>query len=90
MMAAGAASSAINGLHDKPASNDHLQPDARAACTNRAEQHGKPHVIDVVQQTPSRIVVWGITGEGASKLSFKCLYTTKISGFRLRTIKPAF
>jgi hypothetical protein len=90
MMAAGVAGQAIGSTRKKPASNDLLKPDARAACSARAEQYGVAHVIDVVQQTRSRIIVWGTVGEGATKRSFKCTFGQSITEFKLRKIKPAF
>jgi hypothetical protein len=90
MMAAGVAGQAIGSTRKKPAPNNLSKPDARAACTARAEQYGAAHVIDVAQQTPSRIIVWGTAGEGAAKQSFKCTFSQSITRFTLRKIKPAF
>jgi len=46
------------------------------------------HIIDVQQQTTSKIIVWGTVDDGKGRRSFECSYGTKITGFKLRAITP--
>jgi hypothetical protein len=88
MMAVSAASMAAKGAAGSPVSNADLQPQARDACTARAAPYGEVHVIDVEQHRVNQIIVWGTVGEGASKRSFECDFSTRITNFTLRAIKP--
>lgn len=87
-MAASAVSMAARSARGEPASNEHLQPTARQACTERAAQHGTVHIIDVQQRAPSKIIVWGTVDDGKERRSFECGFGTKITGFKLRGIVP--
>lgn len=88
MMAASAVSMAARGAEGTPVSNAALQPQARDACTQQAAQYGAVNVIDVEQHAVNKIIVWGTVGEGPQKRSFECDYGTRITGFKLRTIRP--
>lgn len=88
MMAASAASMAIQGAEGVPKSNQALQPQAREACTRRAAQYGTVNVIDVEQHRVDKIIVWGTVDDGKQKRSFECDYATKITAFKLREIHP--
>ena len=88
-MAASAVGMAARSARGAPASNEHLKPQASAACSARAAQHGVVKIIDVEQRSEARIVVWGTAGEGTARRSFECAYGTKITGFKLRTIAAA-
>jgi hypothetical protein len=85
-LAASAISAAVRSAQPEPANNEHLKPVASQACGAHASQYGIVHIIDVVQRSPSKIVVWGTATKGADRQSFECTYTTKIVGFRLRPI----
>ena len=87
-MAMSAASLAAQSAQGRPVSNESYQPAARQACTARAAQYGTVNVIDVEQHSIDKIIVWGTVGEGEAKRSFQCDFTTKITGFKLRAIKP--
>lgn len=87
-MAASAVSMAVKSARGQAKSNEGQQPAAVQACTTRAEQHGTVKVIDVEQRSTSKIIVYGTAGEDAARRSFECSYGTKITGFRLRAIKP--
>ena len=87
-LAAGAIGAAARSAQGTPKSNAHLAAEARAACAERAAQHGSVHIIDVQQRRVDRITVWGSVGDGAGKRSFECSYGTKITGFKLRAISP--
>ena len=89
MIAVSAVSMAARGAQGKPVSNEHLKPQARAACSERAAAYGSVHIIDVQQARVNRITVWGTVGEGAQKQSFQCDFGTAITGFTLRPITPA-
>jgi hypothetical protein len=69
--------------------NIDVGPDARAACTARAEQQGTAHVIDVEYRSAGKAIVWGTVGEGAARRSFECRWAGKIVGFTLRAIGTA-
>ena len=85
-LAASALGAAANSAQGKPQSNEHLQTEARQACSSHAGRYGTPRIIDVEQRSISKIVVWGTVGEGTERRSFECAYGTKISGFKLRAI----
>jgi hypothetical protein len=88
-MAASAVGMAARGAQGRPVSNEMLQPQAREACSAQAAHYGAVHVIDVEQQSTSKIVVWGTVDDGKQKHSFECAYRTKVTGFKLRPITPA-
>ncbi len=85
-MVAGAAGTAIQAARGQPQSNEHLQPAARTACTERGAQYGAVHIIDVVQSSVDRIVVWGTVDDGKQRQSFECGFKTAITYFKLRDI----
>jgi len=85
-LAASAVGAAVDKAQGKPQSNEHLQMEARQACSSHAGQYGTARVIDVEQRSINKIVVWGTVGEGQQRRSFECSYGTKISGFKLRAI----
>jgi hypothetical protein len=85
-MAAGAVGVAARSAQGEPASNAHLQPTARQACSDHATQYGAVHIIDVQQRAPNKITVWGTVDNGKDRRSFECGYGTKITGFKLRAI----
>ena len=87
-MAVGAASMAASAAKGHPQSNEMLQPTARAQCSAEAEKYGAVHVIDVQQSSINKIIVWGTVDDGKEKQSFQCDYGTKVTGFKLRPIKP--
>ncbi len=87
-MAAGAVDLAVRSAQGKPDFNEHLQPNATNDCTAQAAHYGTVHVIDVEQRSPSKIIVWGTVADGKETRSFECDYGTKVTGFKLRTIKP--
>jgi hypothetical protein len=87
-MAASAISMAARSAQGRPVSNEHLKPQASAACTARASPYGAVRIIDVEQRSASKIIVWGTVGEGQERRSFECGYGTSITGFKLRAIKP--
>ena len=86
-MVASAAGSAIQAARWQPQSNEQLQPTARTACTQHAAQYGAVHIIDVVQSSVDRIVVWGTVDDGKQRRSFECGFKTAISYFKLRDIR---
>jgi len=88
MMAASAASMAIQGAQGRPVSNQALQPQARDACTRQAAQYGTVNVIDVEQHRVDKIIVWGTVDDGKQKRSFECDFGKKIAAFKLREIHP--
>lgn len=85
-MAASAVSMAARSARGTPASNEHLKPAAKEACSARATSHGAVHIIDVQQYSPSKIIVWGTAGEGLQRRSFQCDFGTRITSFKLREI----
>ncbi len=87
-MAASAIGMAARNAQGQPASNEHLKPVASAACTARASQYGTVKIIDVEQRSASKIIVWGTAGDGKQRQSFECSFGTRITGFKLRPIKP--
>jgi hypothetical protein len=88
MLAASAVSTVVRSAQGTPQGNAHLASTAAEQCSARAAQYGVVNVIDVQQATPSKIIVWGTAGAGASRQSFQCDFGTKITGFKLRAIKP--
>jgi hypothetical protein len=86
---ASAAVAGIDASRPKPQSNAHLKPAAEAACSARAAQHGAVHIIDVVQHSVDRIVVWGTVDDRTTRRSFECGFTTSIAYFKLREIRPS-
>ena len=87
-IAAKAVGMAVQEARGAPADNQHLAPNARRECTERASQYGTVHIIDVEPRPPSRMVVWGTVDDGKQRRSFECGFTTRITGFTLREIKP--
>ncbi len=87
-LALSAADLAVRSAQGTPVSNEHLRPVAEAACSAQAAQYGAVKVIDVEQRSMSKIIVWGTAGEGAARRSFECHYGTRITGFKMRAIKP--
>ena len=85
-IAVSAANMAAKGVAGTPKNNEQAQPTAATDCGTRASQYGRVHIIDVEQHSPSRIIVWGTVDDGKQRRSFECHYTTKITGFTLRTI----
>ncbi|WP_324748990.1 hypothetical protein SH591_09920 [Sphingomonas sp. LY54] len=85
MSAAGMAARAAQGT---PQANEHLRPSAVSDCTARAAQYGTVHIIDAEQRSASRIIVWGTVDDDVEKRSFECTYGNKITGFKLRPIRP--
>jgi hypothetical protein len=88
MMAVSAASMAVQGAQGTPTSNADLHPAARDACMQEAAKYGTPALIDVEQHKLNEIVVWGTVDDGKQKRSFECDYGTRITGFKLRDIRP--
>lgn len=88
MMAASAVSTVVRSSQGTPQSNAHLAPSAEAQCSAHAAQYGVVKVIDVQQASASKIIVWGTAGAGPERRSFQCDFGTKITGFKLRAIKP--
>ena len=69
------------------ASNAHLMPAARQACTQRAAQYGTVHVIDVEQRRVDRLIVWGSATDGRQvRRTFECHFTNSIVSFKVREI----
>jgi hypothetical protein len=85
-MVASAAGMAMRSARGTPQSNEYLQPQAQAACSARAAPYGTVKIIDVVQQSVDKIVVWGTAGEGQQRRSFECGFKTAITYFKLREI----
>lgn len=86
-MVASAAGTAIQASRGQPQSNEHLRPAARAACSTAAAPYGAVHIIDVVQSSVDRIVVWGTVDNGQRKQSFECGFKTAVTYFKLREIR---
>ena len=87
MMAASAASMAVQAAQPRPVANEGYQPQAREACSAQAAQYGEVHVIDAEQHRIDKIIVWGTVDDGKEKRSFQCDFGTKITGFKLREIR---
>jgi hypothetical protein len=85
-VAANAVDMAVRTAQGQPQGNEQLQPTAGEACRARAAQYGTVRIIDIEQHTASQIIVWGTTENAGVRQSFKCTFTTKITGFKLRTI----
>ena len=88
-MVGGAAGAAIQAARGQPESNAHLQPAAKAACSDSAARYGAVHIIDVEQRSVNKIIVWGTVDDGQKRRSFECGFRTAISYFRLRDIKAS-
>lgn len=88
MMAVSAVDLAARSAQKVPTSNEELQPNARDACTQQAAQYGTVSIIDVEQHSIDKIIVWGTVDDGKQKRSFECDFGTKITGFKLREIRP--
>jgi hypothetical protein len=89
MAASAIGSMAGGGTQRKSPTNEHLQPEAREACSAQASQYGAVHVNVVQQRTRNEIAVWGTVDDGKELRSFECAFGTKITSFRLRTVAPA-
>jgi hypothetical protein len=87
-MAASAVGMAARSAQGRPASNEHLKPAAAQECSAQAAPYGTVHIIDVEQHSPSKIIVWGTVDDGKERRSFECDYGTRITGFKLRVIRP--
>jgi hypothetical protein len=87
-MAASAVGMVARSAQGQPASNEHLKPEAAAACSARASPYGAVRIIDVEQRGASKIVVWGTVDDGKERRSFECAFGTRVTGFKLRAIKP--
>lgn len=87
-LAASALGMAVQAAQGRPQSNEHLKPVAAEACSAHAAQYGAVRVIDVEQRSTSKIIVWGTVDDGKERRSFECAYGTKITGFKVRAIKP--
>jgi hypothetical protein len=85
-MVGGAAGTAIQAARGQPKSNAHLQPAAKAACSDSAARYGAVHIIDVEQRSVDKIVVWGTIDDGRQRRSFECGFRTAITYFKLRDI----
>jgi hypothetical protein len=85
-MVAGAAGTAVQAARGHPASNAHLQPTAKAACSANAARYGSVHIIDVEQRSVDRIVVWGTVDDGKLRRSFECGFKSAMTYFKLRDI----
>lgn len=88
-LVASAAGTAIRSAQGEPQGNRHLQPAAQSACAAHAAQYGEVHIIDVVQRSVGKIVVWGTVTDAREKRSFECAFTDRITGFKLRAIRTA-
>ena len=88
-IAASAAGLAMQAARGQPQSNAHLQPTAQAACTARAAPLGSVNIIDVVQRSTDRIVVWGTVDDGNRRRSFECGFKTSVTYFKLRDIRTS-
>lgn len=88
-MAAGAVGMAARSAQGASPTNEHLQPEAREACSEQASQYGAVHVNVVQQRTRNEITVWGTIDNGKELHSFECGYGTKITSFKLRAVAPA-
>jgi hypothetical protein len=87
-LAAGAVGAAIRSGQKPPTVDPHQGRAALEACTARAAQHGEVHIIDVERRSASEVIVWGTVGQDAGRRSFQCNYRDRISGFKLRPIRP--
>jgi hypothetical protein len=87
-LAAGALGAAMRSGEAQPGADPDQGRAAAQACHARASQHGDVHIIDVERRSPTEVIVWGTVGQDPQRRSFQCTYREKISGFRLRPIKP--
>lgn len=87
-LAAGALGAAVRSGQPKPSADPDQARSAAEACTARASEHGEVHIIDVERRNASEVIVWGTVAQDSGRRSFQCNYGDKISGFKLRAIKP--
>jgi hypothetical protein len=87
-MAASAVGMAARSAAGRPEGNETRKPEALSACSAMAAKHGEVHIIDVQQRTPSKIIVWGTVQQANARQSFECAFGTRVTGFKLRAIKP--
>lgn len=85
-MAASAIGMAANKARGTPVSNADLQPEARAACAERAGQYGTVQIIDVEQHSVDKMIVWGTVSTATGRQSFQCDFGTRVTRFTLRPI----
>lgn len=85
-LAVSALGTAVDSARGQPQSNEHLKPEAVAACSAHASQYGAVHIIDIEQRSTSKIVVWGTASGAKERRSFECAFGTRITGFKLRPI----
>jgi hypothetical protein len=91
-LALSAAEMAAQSAQGTPTNNTQLKPQAADQCAAQAAHYGTPHIIDVQQANIARIIVWGTVDDGPKRLSFECVYGTKIKSFTLppiKTVTPA-
>jgi hypothetical protein len=70
-------------------SNEHLQPTAIQACSQRAGQYGSVFIVDIEQRRADRIIVWGsVTDTQQRRRTFECHFTTALARFKLGEILP--
>ena len=84
--AVGAAVQAASPNRGPVAYSADLVAAARAACAERAAQHGQVHIIDAEQGRGGRVRVWGTVQGPAERRSFICTWNREVSGFTLRAI----
>ncbi|MEO5773214.1 MAG: hypothetical protein ABIQ32_03720 [Sphingomicrobium sp.] len=71
-------------------SNAHLTSAATEACTERARQYGSVYIVQVEQRRTDLIIVWGsVTDAQQRRSTFECRFTTALTDFKLREIRPA-
>ena len=87
-LAAGALGAAMRSGEEAPSADPNQGRSAAEACRAHASQYGDVHVIDVERRSPSEVIVWGTVGQDPGRRSFQCTYGERISGFKLRRIKP--
>ncbi len=80
---------AAQAVQGRAHSNAHLQPNAKAACSDRAGQYGAVRIIDVEQRSVDTIIVWGTVDDGTQRRSFECGFKTAIASFKLRDIRTS-
>ena len=85
-LVAATAQMAIKAAQGSPQSNAHLRSNAKAACSAYGERYGAVHIIDVVQSSVDKIVVWGTVDDGKQRRSFECGFKTALTSFKLRDI----
>lgn len=86
-IAAGLAGAAVRAANAGRAAETF--PDLRRAavdaCSARAAQHGRVHIIDT-EQTRDRVTVWGTVADELQRRAFVCAYDRRVSSFTLRAI----